>query len=196
MKKIFPLLFVFVIVFFVFSCKSTPQVVEEVFHPASSLEDLIGLWISENGEYEYPFLLGNKKYIRFANSATDDTEIWEEFAASHGMDLKTLWKKRFSFLPYIYVPEGYKDTIPLSDSHGSEYGIKTFIQDGRIFSRKEMIIPEKILITNLRYFLLSQDEKSFKEDGTFYLASDVLNDLTADGTLYFKKNLDDGQGGL
>jgi len=43
---------------------------------------------------------------------------------------------------------------------------------------------------------LADERERVKEEGTFYLASDVLNDLTADGTLYFKKSLDDGQGGL
>lgn len=182
--------------FGLFSCKSVPVVEEEKFHAASSLEDLVGVWESANGEYEYPFVLGNTKYIRIANAATDDTELWNDYAATHGINFDVLWKKRFSYLQYVYVPDGYVDRIPISDSHGTEYGRKLEIRDGRIFSRLEMLVPEKILVTNLRFFMLNENESAFKEDGVFHLASDVLTDLTADGTVFVKKNSQSGQGGL
>ena len=173
-------------VFALFSCKSVPVVEEEKFIEASSLEDLIGVWNSEKGEYEYPFVMGNKKYIRIAAAKTDDTEIWQNYADAHGMNLEYLWQRRFSYLQKVYVPDGYIDRIPVSDSHGTEYGRKLFIENGRIFSRVEMIIPEKILITNLRFFLISEDKSKFTEQNTFFLASDIFTDLTADGTLYKK----------
>ena len=175
-------------VFCIFSCKSVPK--EETFHPATSLEDLTGIWKSENGEYEYPFVIGNKKYIRIATASTDDTELWNEYSALHGINFEDLWKKRFSYLQYVYVPDGYVDRIPISDSHGTEYGRKLEIRDGRIFSRLEMLVPEKILVTNLRFFMLNKNESVFKEDGVFHLASDVFTDLTSDGTVFVKKIMD------
>lgn len=170
-----------------FSCKSTDVPSEEAFHPATSLEDLIGKWTSENGDYEYPFVVANKKYIRIASAQTDDTEIWNDYAETNEIPFADLWKKRFSYVQYVYAPEGYMDRIPVSDSNGTEFGRKLTVHNGRIYSRLEMLVPEKILIANLRFFLLSSDGQSFIENKVFYLASDFFEDLTSDGTVYNKK---------
>ena len=151
---------------------------------AASLADLEGLWESSSGSlYEYPFRADGKKYLRIAWKESDDTELWKDWARQQGYDMQTLWQIRFASLSGIY---GQK--IPVADANGSQYGLKISRRNGRIYTRREMLISERLLLVNLQFFRLSPDRQSFIENGSIRLASDVFSDLSKGGTIYRKKH--------
>lgn len=150
---------------------------------ASSLADLEGTWESSGGSfYEYPFKVDGKKYLRLAWSESDDNDLWQAWASRNGYDMQTLWQMRFACLSDIY---GQK--LPVADANGTQYGIKIFRKNGRIHTRKEMLISERLLLVNLGFFRLSPDGDSFVEHGSLRLASDTFPDLSKGGNIYRKK---------
>ena len=185
-----------------FSCKSTDKIsennvpeqtensdVNEVenqdakisYHTASYLNELLGKWKSPKGEYEYPFIVDGKRYLRYAWKETDDTFIWESYASKNSMELADLWKKRYAYAPYVY-----NENLPISDKNGTELGLKLFMKNNRIYSRKEFLISESVLIVNLNYFSMRDDGKSFVESGSFNFASDKFSPIKSDFTEYVK----------
>ena len=171
--------------FLLFSCVSTFFKSSE-WHEATNLSQIEGTWVSAQGEYSYPFLIDGKKYLRYSWSKSDDTELWKEFAASSKIPLEDLWARRFAFASQIYSSSLSKETIPDSDVNGIETGRKFFLSGERIYSRVEVLIPERLLSINLAFFVLNRDASALKENGSFYLTSEKFPDLTADDTLYFK----------
>lgn len=152
---------------------------------ATSLEDLEGIWESASGAlYEYPFKADGRKYMRLAWKEVDDTELWRDFAGKSGMDMQTLWQLRFSYLSEIYGQR-----LPDSDENGTQYGIKLSPRGGRIYSRTEMLISERLLLVNLGFFHLSPEKDRFIEKGSLRLASDKFSDLSKGGGVYDKKKV-------
>lgn len=149
----------------------------------TSLADLEGLWESSVGSlYEYPFRVDGRKYLRIAWRETDDTELWQSWAARQDMDMESLWQMRYACLSDIY---GQK--LPVADANGTQYGIKLSRLSGRILARKEMLVSERLLLVNLGFFRLSPDGDSFVEHGSLRLASDTFPDLSKGGNIYRKK---------
>lgn len=150
---------------------------------AASLDELEGIWESPGGAlYEYPFRADGRKYLRLAWKETDDTELWKDWAARNNMDMETLWKIRFAYLSEIYGV-----TLPDSDAGGNQYGIKLSRRDGRIYSRMEMLVTERLIPANLGFFRMSPDKDSFTEKGYLRLASDKFNDLGKGGSIYNRR---------
>ncbi len=155
---------------------------------ASGLDELEGVWESSGGAlYEYPFRADGRKYLRLAWRETDDTELWKGWAARNNMDMEDLWQVRFAYLSEIYG-----QTLPDSDANGSQYGIKLSRRNGRIYSRMEMLVSERLLPANLGFFRISPDKDSFTEKGFLRLASDKFNDLSKGGSIYNRRK-DGGQ---
>lgn len=167
------------------SCVSTS--VPSGFRAAKSLSEIQGKWVSSNGELEYPLALEGKKYLRYALVPSDDTAKWFEYADTNGIDVSELWKKRFVLAPYIYQKSGGSiENFPYADENGTQIGRKFFVADEKIFSRVEILIPERLVAINLEFFAIRKDSAALRENGVFYLASDTFRDITADDTLYFK----------
>ena len=175
----------FSICFFFFSCASLSFNSDE-WRTVSKISDLYGTWVSSQGEYVYPFELDGKKYIRYSWAQSDDTEIWKKFASSKEMDLSDLWEKRFSLAPYIYSSPEKFENIPDSDENDIQTGRKYFINDEKIYSRVEVLIPERLVSINLDFFILKKDGNALREQGKFNLASNKFPDIIADDTLYYK----------
>lgn len=158
---------------------------------ATSLEDLEGTWVSASGAlYEYPFRADGRKYLRLAWKERDDTELWQTWAAKNNMDMQTLWQLRFS-----YLSEMYGQTLPDSDVNGTQYGIKFSLRGGRIYSRTEMLISERLLLVNLGFFRMSPDKDRFIENGSIHLASDKFDDISKGGSIYTKQKKDGRKNG-
>lgn len=159
----------------------------ESWTAATSLADLEGRWESSVGSlYEYPFKVDGKKYLRIAWKEVDDTRRWQDWAAQHDMDMESLWQMRYACLSDIY-----RQVLPAADANGTQYGIKISRLSGRILTRTEMLVSERLLLVNLGFFHLSPDRNSFIEQGSLRLASDVFSDLSkggASGTIYRKKH--------
>ena len=150
---------------------------------AASLDDLEGVWESPGGAlYEYPFRADGKKYLRLAWKETDDTDLWKDWADRNGMDMETLWKLRFAYLSEIYG-----QPLPDSDAGGNQYGIKLSRRDGRIYSRMEMLVTERLIPANLGFFRMSPGKDSFTEKGFLRLASDKFSDLSKGGSIYNRR---------
>lgn len=156
----------------------------------TSLADLEGRWESSVGSlYEYPFRVDGKKYLRIAWREVDDTERWQSWAARQDMDMESLWQMRYACLSDIY-----RQALPAADANGTQYGIKLSRLSGRILSRREMLVSERLLLVNLGFFRLSPDGNSFVEHGSLRLASDVFSDISRGGTIYRKKTAEKSGG--
>jgi hypothetical protein len=148
--------------------------------------NLTGLWGSKKGVCEYPFVLNAKKYIRFSSLERNDTDLWNAYCRENSIDINDLWKKRYSYLIYIYSDDFIYDKIPVSDEQGIESGIKVYrSDDGNIYSRIEILIPEDFLLLNSNYFTFISSKK-FKTNGTFYLNSNVFKDINF-GRITYKR---------
>ena len=151
---------------------------------AAGLADLEGLWECSDGSvYEYPFKADGKKYLRIAWAESDDTGLWQDWAARAGYDMQILWQIRFACLSEIYGEQ-----LPVADANGSQYGFKLSRREGRIYTRREMLVSERLLLVNLQFFRLSPDGQAFIENGSLRLASDSFPDLSRGGNIYRKKN--------
>ena len=159
------------------SCVTTavpPAPVEMPPHPAASLQELYGLWQGDGVTCEYPFVADGKKYLRITWAQTDDTELWRATAAALDMAPGELWNRRFARAPLVYARDGQEEQLPLVDENGTQKGRTFLLHGGRIYSAVSYLIPERILLVNLPFFLLAADGGSFTETGSFYLASDVF----------------------
>ncbi len=78
-------------------------------------------------------------------------------------------------------------TLPDSDASGNQYGIKLSRRDGKIYSRMEMLVTERLLPSNLGFFRMSPEKDSFTEKGFLRLASDKFNDLAKGGGIYNRR---------
>lgn len=167
------------------SCASTAFQPDD-WHVATNLSDLHGTWVSSQGEYTYPFIIDGRKYLRYSWNKTDDTALWKNFAAKNKMDLEEAWSKRFALAPLVYSTDQKKVCIPDSDVNGIETGRKYFLTNEKIFSRVELLIPERLVSINLAFFVLRRDSRALKEQNILYLASDKFPDIEADDALYFR----------
>lgn len=202
-KTLGKILSLFLISFLIFSCESTdkktglngltvesddsslnvnqnPQK-DKSYHNVTYLNELLGKWKSSKSEYEYPFFVDGKRYLRYALKFHDDTSLWMSYAEINAMDFSDLWKKRFVYAPYIY-----QENYPASDKNGTEVGRKFLEKNNRIYSRIEYLIPESVLLANLNYFYMCDDGLSFFEKGTFNLASEKFFPLLSDIEEYVK----------
>lgn len=175
------------------SCVSSPQknnvgkdVAEndspENWMAIDSIKDLNGIWVSGECSYVYPFLYGNKRYLKVTAAWTDDTFLWEGFSKILGLSLEELWEKRFAYLERIYG----LDRMFLSDEYGSEMGKKlerTF--DGKIRSQNQWLVAEKILIENKDFFLMNKDGTKLigNRKSPFNMFSH-LGEIYSDGSIY------------
>ena len=173
--------------------EETPPEPSKPWATASSLDDLYGVWSCGSGFFEYPFQESGKKYLHIANNWQEDTQLWQEFADKNNTSLSEVWKMRYAVEKEVYTytaanGKNYTTGFIRSDENGIQQGKKLKMDtNGRIFSRMEMLIPERLLVINLNYFLMSPDKTLFKENGTFRLASDVFDDLPSIGNIYTKK---------
>ena len=163
-----------------FSCASTDSSVPNGWYAATSLDDLRGYWVSTHSEYEYPLVTDGKKYLRYARTQTDDTLLWYDFAEKNHIEFEDLWEKRFSYAPMIY-----NEPLPLADVYGTQRGRKFFVIEEKIYSRVEFLIPERFVISNLRYFMFRKDRTAMMERNYFRLASDYFPDIKANGSQHF-----------
>ncbi len=171
-----------------FSEEETSGEEEIVWEKASSLDELEGLWTFSDLEdvkkeiiFEYPFSTGGKKYMRLALSESDDTDLWLEKAMQTGLSFEELWSKRFAYLNIIY-----KNAFPYSDPNGTQTGLKIRMIGGHVYSRTEYLIPESVLILNMKFFYLAQDKKSFREEGFFRFASSKIEDFAGKQRIFTK----------
>lgn len=156
------------------------------WHTPLALEELHGNWVSTRGEYTYPLVINGKNYLRFALTPTNDTDLWKNFANSRNMDLSEIWTKRFPLSQAIYSSPEKIDILPEVDENGIQKGRKFFIEDEKIFSRLEILIPERILAVNLNYFLVRRDGMSLREQGTFHLLSKKFQNRKSTEILFYK----------
>lgn len=156
------------------------------FDKVSNLSEIYGSWTSKEGVYTFPFIWEGKKYLRYSWSSSDDTLLWQRFASSRNMKLEDLWKKRFAFASQIYSRGFIKETLPDSDINGIQTGRKFYLINNKIYSSYQILIPERLVMANLSYFLLNEKAGLMKENMNFYLASDKFPDLEADGRIYYK----------
>jgi hypothetical protein len=176
--------FVSVFCFLFFSCLSS-EISTKEWHPAQNLDELYGTWVSTKGEYTYPLEIGGKKYLRFALVRTEDTQKWKEYAELNEIDLSDLWNKRFALSRSIYSTPDKTENYPEADENGTQKGRKLFLEDEKIYSREEILIPENILAINLNFFLIRKDGMSFREQGIFHLISQKFPDSRADEAIYY-----------
>ena len=181
MKKKCSFIFLCFLAFFCLSCVSTN--LPAGFKKVTSFSELTGTWASSHGEWEYPFELDGKKYLRYAYAATDDTQIWFDYAEQSGRSMEELWKKRFAIQNDIYSE---KSPFPYSDANGTQIGRKLFVSNERIYSRVEILIPERIVAINFDFFVISKDGFILREHGLFHFASDIFTDSDADDEPYIK----------
>jgi len=165
---------------------SEKPLAEKAFLPATSLDDLDGIWETADGNgFEYPFICDGRKYLRYYFRRTDDTWRWQRFAANHGIILSSLWQKRFACAPEVY--EG-RFMFPVADEQDMQYAIKIVQENSHIYGSEQYLIPERILAGNLAFFVLSEDRKKCIENGTFHTMSTKFPDIIAvDGAVYEKK---------
>ena len=166
--------------FLLFSCASTDSSVPQGWYAAASLDDIRGYWLSTQSEYEYPILVDGKKYLRYALAQSDDSRLWIDFAQKNGIGFEDLWEKRFAYAPLIYG-----EMLPLADANGSQRGRKFFVNEDRIYSKVEFLIPERLVISNLRYFFIKRDRTALMEHNYFRLASNFFPDIKENGSLHF-----------
>lgn len=179
------MIFLIIICSLLFSCASTNSALSE-WHSATNLSELEGTWISSQGEYTYPFIIDGKKYLRYSWNKTDDTHLWQEYAEKNKMKLEDLWEKRFALATYVYSSDFTKEKLPDSDVNGVQTGRKYTLEEGKIYSTVEYLIPERLVSINLSYFSMSADLNSFMENEVFHFASDKFPDMTSDYTVYYK----------
>lgn len=184
-RKFCLLLSIFCLSLFTFSCASSKKISEN-WKPVTNLSDLYGFWSSPEGEYSYPFVLDGKKYLRFSFPQTEDTQLWKDFAAEKKLPLQQLWEKRFSLAACIYSSGDKKIRIPDSDENDIQTGRKFSFNDDKIYSQKQILIPERLLAINLAFFAIRDDGQALKENKIFYLASDKFPDIKARASVYMK----------
>ncbi|WP_191014343.1 hypothetical protein [Treponema zioleckii] len=139
----------------------------EVWHGITSLEELRGTWISDDGyKWEYPFVLNGKTYLHRIFPEKDDTALWQECARQRNTTLDDIWGKRFSM--YLEI---YGVCYPYADDAQNEFGIKTYRSGGRIFCRRENLIPESVAKKNLRFFERSS-KGNLRTSGPFYFTNE------------------------
>lgn len=160
---------------------ASPEPAEYSWQPLSSIDDLRGLWkSSDGGTWEYPVEDGSAVYVRRSFPAQDDTARWKDYAVRSGMDMQTLWEKRYACMPLIYGQE-----LPAADANGTQYGRKvTKNRSGRITSTRVYLIPEKTAALNLAAFRRSEDGTVLCETQDFHLFSAKFRNLQPTGALY------------
>ncbi len=137
----------------------------EVWSKINSLEQLRGTWISPEGyKWKYPFVLNGKTYLHRIFPEKDDTALWQECARLRNTTLDDVWGKRFAMYYEIYGI-----SYPYADEMGNEYGIKTYRSYGKIFCRRENLIPESVAKLNLSFFEIS-NKGNLRTSGYFYFS--------------------------
>ena len=132
-----------------------------------SIDEISGLWRAYGGsEYEWPFVLNGKKYLRIAYTEKDVTEDFANYAKNHNMDFNKLWSHRYAYLGNIYgvkLQDGRLVPSPYSHENGIQQGIKLRADytrsysrniGFRIFARNEILVPETIARNNASSFTL------------------------------------------
>lgn len=159
-----------------FSCVSTPSTnsssssKKTEWKRVTSISELKGTWnlcffSDEETEITYPFVIkkadGTRApFMKFSEEKSDDTPSWQRKASELGISLEELWQKRFSYLGEIYD----KKSVIQADENGCEAGTKLFLENGRIFSQKTLLVPEKIVLQNLSCFQISSDGKKISRN--------------------------------
>lgn len=139
----------------------------KVWHRITSLEELRGTWISDDGyKWEYPFVLNGKTYLHRIFPESDDTALWQECARRRNTTLDDIWGKRFSM--YLEI---YGVCYPYADDAQNEFGIKTYRSGGRIFCRRENLIPESVAKRNFWFFERSS-KGNLRTSGAFYFTNE------------------------
>ena len=133
-----------------------------------SMDEITGLWRAsyDGSEYEWPFVLNGKKYLRIAYTEKDVTEDFANYAKNHNMDFNKLWSHRYAYLGNIYgvkLQDGRLVPSPYSHENGIQQGIKLRADytrsysrniGFRIFARNEILVPETIARNNASSFTL------------------------------------------
>ncbi len=167
-----PVLVFFLIAFF--SCSST----KVTFHEVSSISELEGLWISNDGQIiEYPLESGEKRFFRYSRPPLDVTDSFLKKATEFGLSKENAWAKRFSLI----------DNFPVLDSNESQKGERLFLSKKRIFSEKSILASEIVAMQNLGIFLISDDGAILKINEKFKLFSEKFDDEEIAGEFWRQK---------
>lgn len=133
-----------------------------------NIEELKGTWESEVDTIIFPKTIKGKDYVHIIENPTDDSYKWNVYIAKNNLTVDEAWAKR-----YAAIEEVYGTAYPISDSNGTEKGLKIKLKGkksstvGIFESTLETLIPEIIADKNLGYFTLSPDKKMLRISGTF-----------------------------
>lgn len=171
------------------SCASSPERKASIKgNPLESLDDLRGRWEASDGTgYEYPFEADGKTYLLVHFKFSDDTAMWQQYAADNKIDINELWDKRYSYISYVY---NQKKPQIRADENGTQNGIKLQLDDnGHIIAGEIWLIPEKVLALNLHFFVITRDKTKFIENGEFHLMSSIFSTslISSEGSVYEKQ---------
>ena len=164
---------------------SVPVQPDSQWAVCASVDDLHGTWECEDGSgFKYPLSADGKVYLLYHEAWKDVSDEWKSLAASQNISLDELWLKRYTLYGWKNPYTKELMSLPVADENGIQKGIKFYRMAGRVFVREEYLITEFVFGRNLRYFLMSQDGKSFKTEGVMHLFSSVFPDFTGNGCVY------------
>ncbi|MCQ2589626.1 MAG: hypothetical protein MJ179_04305 [Treponema sp.] len=159
----------------------------EVWQPVKSIDQLKGTWISDEATIIFPKNLDNQEYLLLREKDNDDSTKWMNYAKKYNIPIKQAWAKRYGALAEVYGIN-----YPLSDSNGTQRGIK--FSTPKIFTdyyvevitRTETLIPEEIIFKNLSIFSISKDGTQLKQNGTFRYFSSVFKNEYVEERIFSK----------
>lgn len=150
-----------------------------------NIDELKGTWKSETDTLIFPKMINNKEYLHIINNPTDDTTKWNVYIYKNNLTVDEAWAKRYAAISEVYgVP------YPISDSNGTEQGVKVKLKNktskttGTFESTLETLIPETIVDKNLSFFSLSPDKKFLRESGTFRFYSNKISNIYEEEKIY------------
>ncbi len=151
---------------------------EEVWQALTSISGLTGTWDTPEGRLEFPVEIDGKEYLRITYPETKDSYLWKSYATEKKINIASLWKNR-----YVYIPEIYGINFPVSDKNGIQYGIKTELvcilgkYSAIIHSTRQLLIPADLVSQNISFFEVSQSRDKIRACGRFRFFSDIYQNL-------------------
>ncbi len=167
--------------------KQTEEEQTETWAAISSVEQLLGLWQSEEKDvFEFPAKLsdgtvlesGGERFLRVTFEVTTDSQLWAAYASMNKMSFEDLWSKRFSYIKKIY-----KISSPIIAENGVEFGLR-LSRKKEIECSRNFLIPESLVKSSLSFFELSS-LGSLRVSGTLYLNSEVFSVISLNEDGYF-----------
>ncbi|MCR4939571.1 MAG: zinc ribbon domain-containing protein [Treponemataceae bacterium] len=156
---------------------------EEPWHSLSSLDELVGLWLAEDGaRINYPdfSLQKDSRMLSFSWPEESVTLTWAQYAEENGLSLNDMWEKRNIYRAAIHGEI-------LADENGSQLGfILRRDSLGDIYARRQLFVPEKIVRDNLLFFIVSPDGNAIRTNGLFRFFSSICFTLEGSESVYKK----------